>query len=169
MRRVNSEQVRTRAETRARAALLKETRGALSPQQRAEKIDEVCRIKFERRIREEMKKGQLVYRYLSKEALDKALASGVVSGYATTEFSVYSAEVAKGAQILPDWSVPEYGLAIPIDQLKGITVARAFGNHDPGEWEPLANSYPEAGDGGWMQFLIKDVPIAQAFYFKLDP
>ncbi|CAH9066996.1 hypothetical protein PSECIP111951_03686 [Pseudoalteromonas holothuriae] len=74
-----------------------------------------------------------------------------------------------GAQIKPEWSEPKYGVAIPVEALNGYQLARPNGGESPFGWELFTNSYPEAGRGGWSQFLINPVPIENAHIFRLKP
>jgi hypothetical protein len=112
---------------------------------------------------------ECVFRYLSEDGLNTALRDGSVRGYTTTEFSHSSSAVANGAQILPEWGVPQYVVAIPVNKLNGFSLARPMGNRASVGWEPFTNSYPQAGAGGWSQFLINEVPIDQVYIFRLKP
>ena len=80
-----------------------------------------------------------------------------------------SAEVANGAQILPEWGIPQYGVKIPVSELNGFSVARPMGGKSTFGWEPYTNSYPAAGSGGWPQFLLNEVPFNPANVFRLNP
>ncbi|MGH8078455.1 MAG: hypothetical protein ACREPE_14185, partial [Lysobacter sp.] len=151
------------AESRAQSALLREKFGALSPEQRAARIDELSRLNYERRIGEAINSQEYVFRYLSEDGLNTSLRYGSVRGYTTTEFSHSSSAVANGAQILPEWGVPQYGVAIPVDKLNGFSLARPMGNRATMGWEPFTNSYPKAGHGGWSQFMINEVQIDETY------
>ena len=94
---------------------------------------------------------------------------GTLRGYTTTEFSTSSAEVAHGAQILPEWGVPAYRVEIPVSDLNGFSVARPMGNKASIGWEPFTRSYPAAGPGGWTQFLLNEVSFNAKNVFKLNP
>lgn len=165
----NSARAELIAESRAQSALLKEKYGALSPEQRATRIDELSGLNYERRIGEAINNQEYVFRYLSEDGLNTSLRYGSVRGYTTTEFSHSSSAVADGAQILPEWGVPKYGVAIPVNKLNGFSVARPMGNRATVGWEAFTNSYPQAGAGGWSQFLINEVSIDQTYIFRLKP
>jgi len=157
------------AEARAQSALLKGKYGALSPTQRTARIDELSRLNYERRIGEAIDNQEYVFRYLSADSLASSLRYGTVRGYTTTEFSHSSSIVASRAQVLPAWGVPEYGVAIPVDKLNGFSIARPMGNKATTGWEAFTNSYPQAGAGGWSQFLIDPVPVDKVHIFRLKP
>jgi len=107
--------------------------------------------------------------FSSESGLNRDLSNGNIRGYTSTEFSYSSQAVANGAQVKPEWGIPEYGVAIPVDKLNGFNLARPNGNKASSGWEVFTNSYPEAGSGGWSQFLINEVPIDQTYIFKLKP
>nr|WP_260296017.1 hypothetical protein [Sedimenticola hydrogenitrophicus] len=155
--------------TLSRGAELRAKYGHLSPQERTAKIDELSRLNYERRLSESIGSQDYVFRYLSEDGLDKSLRYGSVRGYTTTEFSHSSSSVARGAQIKPEWGEPAYGVAIPVDKVRGFSVARPFGNQGSRGWEVYTNSYPEAGSGGWSQFLLDPVPIEDVHIFRLKP
>lgn len=133
------------------------------------RIDEISRTNYEARLGEAINNQDYVFRYLSEDSLNTSLQFGTVRGYTTTEFTHSSSIAADGAQILPQWGVPQYGVAIPVNKLNGFSLARPMGNKASVGWEPYTNSYPSAGSGGFSQFSIKDVPIDQTYIFRLKP
>lgn len=60
-------------------------------------------------------------------------------------------------------------MAIPVDKLNGFSIARPMGNKATTGWEAFTNSYPQAGAGGWSQFLIDPVPVDKVHIFRLKP
>ena len=80
-----------------------------------------------------------------------------------------SSAVSNGAQILPEWGVPKYGVAIPVGELNGFSIARPMGGKATTGWEVYTNSYPKAGSGGFSQFLLNSVPIDRTHIFRLNP
>lgn len=157
------------SQANARSAYLKEKYGSLTSEQRRARIDELSGANYERRIGELIDGQEYVFRYLSEEGLEKSFKYGTIRGYTTTEFSHSSQVVAEGAQILPEWGIPKYGVAIPVSKLNGFNVARPMGGKATSGWEMFTNSYPEAGRGGFSQFEINAVPIDQTFIFRLKP
>lgn len=147
--------------------------GAKTPRQ--QRIDELTRQNYERRLNEMINGQDYVFRYLTEDSLAASLKYGSVRGYTTTRFSSSTREIIRGAQ-LKDWAgkggdewIPRYGVAIPTSKLKGFQVPRPFGNTGNEGWEVFTNSYPEAGPGGWSQFLINGVPIEDVHIFSLRP
>lgn len=100
---------------------------------------------------------------------------GSVRGYTTTNFSHSSSEIMDGTQILEQWlggphlGSVRYGAAIPVDKLRGVSIVRPMENSATSGWELFTNSYPEAGKGGFSQFLIDSVPIEDVKLFTLEP
>jgi hypothetical protein len=152
----------------SRGAQLRAKYGHLSPEQRAARIDLLSRLNYERRLAEAIYDQDYIFRYLSEEGLDRALRSGTIRGYGTTEFSHSGSTVARSSQIMPAWGEPAYGVAIPVDSLRGFGVARPFGNSATRGWEIYTNSYPAAGSGGWSQFLLDPIPINETYIFRLS-
>ena len=136
---------------------------------RMARIDELSGANYQRLLGNAIDNQEYVYRYLSEKGLSTSTQYGSLRGYTTTEFSTSSAEVANGAQILPEWGVPVYGVRIPVSDLNGFSVARPMGNTATTGWEAFTNSYPSAGSGGWPQFLINQIPLDPANIFKLNP
>jgi len=141
----------------------------MTSQERMARIDELAGQNFQRRFTESINSQDTVYRYLSHESLQKTLTAGSVRGYTTTMFSHSSFEVAQAAQILPEWGIPEYGIAIPTNKMNGFKLARPFGGSAETGWEPYTNSYPVAGPGHWPQFLINQVSIDDVYIYRLKP
>lgn len=112
----------------------------------------------------------MYFRYLTEDGLKKiSLISNNVRGYTTTFFSHSAKEVARKAQIFPEWGVPKFGVAIiPTDKLNGFKLARPIGNQGTIGWEIITNSYPKAGAGGWTQFLTNPVHIDDVYIYRLD-
>ena len=136
---------------------------------RRARIDELARRNWERVIGDKISKQDYVFRYLSEEGYATSAKYGSVRGYTTTEFSSSASEVAARAQILPAWGTPKYGVAIPVNKLRGFSVPRPFGGKGKVGWEPFTNSYPSAGPGGWTQFNIEAVPLEDVYVFSLKP
>ncbi len=116
----------------------------------------------------EISSQEFVYRYMSEETLQASLRYGSVRGYSTTVFTHSSRDAALGGQIRPEWGTPRYGVAIPVSKLRGFDVPLSYGNKG-GAWEPFTYSYPDAGVGGWSQFLLHPIPIEHVFIFSLKP
>lgn len=147
--------------------------GVKTPRQ--QRIDELTRQNYERRLNEMINSQEYVFRYLTEDSLAASLRYGSVRGYTTTTFSSSTREIIRGAQ-LKDWAgkggdewIPRYGVAIPTSKLNGFQVPRPFGNSGTEGWEAFTNSYPEAGPGGWSQFLMNGVPIEDVHIFSLRP
>lgn len=111
---------------------------------------------------------EYVYRYLSEQGLETSVKYGSVRGYTTTQLSGSSKVVAEGAQIKPEWGMQSYGVAIPVSKLRGYNIARPLGGEAPIGWEYKTFSYPDAGPGGWSQFLIDSAPIEDVHIFTLQ-
>jgi len=150
-----------------RGAALRAKYPDLSPAQRAARIDELSNANYMRRLQEELGGQEYVYRYLSEDGLATSLKYNSVRGYTTTQLSASSRAVAEGAQIKAAWGVPRYGVAIPVDKLRGYKLARPLGGDSPVGWEFKTYSYPEAGPGGWTQFLVDGVPLDDVHIFTL--
>ncbi|MEJ2802351.1 hypothetical protein WAE61_10750 [Comamonadaceae bacterium PP-2] len=157
------------AESRTQSAYLQGKYGSLSSEQRLARIDELSGANYQRRIGEAIDNQEYVYRYLSETGLSDSTRYGTLRGYTTTELSTSSADVARGAQILPEWGIPKYGVKIPVSDMNGFSIARPMGGKSPIGWEPFTNSYPSAGSGGWSQFLLNEIAFNQANVFKLNP
>ncbi len=155
--------------TSSRSAFLKDKYESLPREERLARIDTLSKQNYERRLDEMINSQTHVFRYLSEDSLAASQKFGTVRGYTTTEFSHSTRDVMVGAQIKPEWSEPKYGVAIPTKELKGYKLARPDGDTKPLGWEMFTNSYPEAGSGGWSQFLIDPVPIENTHIFKLKP
>lgn len=128
-----------------------------------------------RRLEEQLGNQEYVFRYLTEDGLAASYKYNSVRGYTTTEFTGSASEVARGAQILADWNNPalgpatniRYGVAIPVKKLTGYKLARPFGDSADMGWEFTTNSYPQAGSGGWTQFLIESVSLDDVYIFSL--
>ncbi|WP_104040582.1 hypothetical protein [Vibrio hyugaensis] len=154
---------------KSRYAELKDKYGGLTREEWLGRIDTLSQQNYERRLDEMINSQTHVFRYLSEDSLAASQKFGTVRGYTTTEFSHSTRDVMVGAQIKPEWSEPKYGVAIPTNELKGYKLARPDGDTKQFGWEMFTNSYPEAGSGGWSQFLIDPVPIEKTHIFKLKP
>ncbi len=153
----------------SRGQYLREKYCNLSQEKRMQKIDELSKANYEHVLEEKINSGEYVYRYLSEKGLAESMQNGTIRGYSTTEFSAFSEDVARGSQIKSSWGVPRYGVAIPVDELRGFSLARPFGNSATSGWEIFTNSYPEAGPGKFTQFLLNPVPIEKTHIFSLKP
>jgi hypothetical protein len=162
-------------EARARSAELRAKFGGLTSEDRMARIDQLSQANWGRRLDEMVNSQQYVFRYLTESGYQASMKYGTVRGYATTTFSSSSADVMQGAQVLEQWAgAPytgpvKYGVAIPVDKLNGFSVARPYGNAGTTGWEVFANSYPQAGAGGWSQFLLNPVSVDDVFMFTLRP
>jgi len=156
-------------QSRDRSLQLKEEHGSLTSPERLARIDKLSKENYNRLLENEIGKQEYVYRYRSEKGLSDSMKYGSLRGYTTTEFSTSSAEVANGAQILPEWGTPKYGVKIPTKDLAGFEVARPMGDTAKTGWEAFTNSYPEAGSGGWTQFKINEIPFNPDNLFKLNP
>jgi len=130
------------------------------------KIDELTGKNYQRLLDETIANNEYSFRYLSEEGLSKTLTSGKVRGYMTDRFTYSSSEAAKGVQIMSEWGVPKYGVAIPNTKLLNFRVARPYGNTGKFGWELVTNSYPKAGSGHWLQFL-GEAALEDVFIFPL--
>ncbi len=163
------------SEANVRTAYLKDKYGHLSSQQRVARIDELAGANYERRLTEMLNGQDYVFRYMTESGLQTSMKYGSVRGYTTTNFSHSSSEIMQGAQILEQWpggphlGPVRYGAAIPVKKLNGSTLARPNGNSATSGWELFTSSYPEAGKGGFSQFLIDSVPLEDVHLFTLKP
>jgi hypothetical protein len=159
----------------SRGEYLRRKYSHLTPEQRALRLDELSEANYLRLLNEKLAGQEYVFRYLTNRGLASSYRHNGVQGYTTLEFTASASEVARRAQILADWNNPalgpatniRYGVAIPVTKLRKYRLARPFGDQADVGWEFTTYAYPEAGPGGWTQFLIDSVPLDEVFIFTL--
>jgi len=153
----------------SRMEYLTQKYGSMTSAERMSRIDKLAMQNYERRAWDLINEHGYVNRYLSDESLNVSKRFGVVRGYSTTIDSDSSAEVARRAQIKPEWGMPKYRTVIPADSINSIRIARPYGDTGSYGWEFFTHSYPEAGSGGWPQFIIDDVNLEAVHITELRP